>query len=143
MVLERSDQYGTRGARKVRLWKCMCDCGEVTYKSTDTLTNPSICMCKRCAAQYAARKARGNAGYQENTQMSRIRNVRSESKNLSGIRGVYLDTKTGKYRVRIKFKGVTYNMGTFSSLEAAIKERARAEEEIFGKYLDNCRETEA
>ena len=87
--------------------------------------------------------ARENAGYREGTQVSRIRDISPDSRNLSGTRGVYLNTKTGKYRVRIKFKGVTYNLGTFSSLEAAIKERARAEEEIFGKYLDACQENEA
>lgn len=139
-VLERSDQYATRGQRKRQLWKCLCDCGEVTYKATDTLTNPDRSMCKSCAASYAAGKARENAGYQEGTQISRIRDITPESQNLSGVRGVYLNTKTGKYRVRLKFKGVTYNLGTFSSLEAAIKERARAEEEIFGKFLDNCQE---
>ena len=142
-VLERSDQYATRGQRKRQLWKCLCDCGEVTYKATDTLTNPDRSMCKACAASYAAGKARENAGYREGTQLSRIRDISPDSQNLSGVRGVYLNTKTGKYRVRIKFKGVTYNLGTFSSLEAAIKERARAEEEIFGKYLDACQENEA
>ena len=142
-VLERSDQYATRGQRKRQLWKCLCDCGEVTYKATDTLTNPDRSMCKACAASYAAGKARENAGYREGTQLSRIRDISPDSQNLSGVRGVYLNTKTGKYRVRIKFKGVTYNLGTFSSLEAAIKERARAEEEIFGKYLDTCQENEA
>lgn len=142
-VLERSDQYATRGQRKRQLWKCLCDCGEVTYKATDTLTNPDRSMCKACAASYAAGKARENAGYREGTQVSRIRDISPDSRNLSGTRGVYLNTKTGKYRVRLKFKGVTYNLGTFSSLEAAIKERARAEEEIFGKYLDACQENEA
>lgn len=139
-VVERSDRYATRGSRKRQLWKCVCDCGEVTYKATDTLTNPDISMCKACAASYAAEKARKNAGYQEGTQISRIRDITPESQNLSGVRGVYLNPKTGKYRARIKFQGKIHNLGTFSSLEAAVKERARAEENLFGKYLEYCRE---
>ena len=37
-VLERSDRYVTRGNRTCRLWKCLCDCGAITYKHTDTTT---------------------------------------------------------------------------------------------------------
>ena len=62
-VLERSDRYGSRGKRKVPLWKCLCDCGAITYKATDTLTNPALSMCADCAAKYAAEKMRAGAGY--------------------------------------------------------------------------------
>ena len=137
-VLERSDRYATRGTRKRQLWKCLCDCGEVTYKATDTLTNPDKTMCRACAAKYGAQKARDSAGYQDGTQLPRIQNISPESHNLSGVRGVYLDTKTGKYRARIKFQGKIRNLGTFTTLEAAVKERARAEEELFGTYLESC-----
>lgn len=136
-VLERSDKYGSRDKRKAQLWKCQCECGAITYKATDTLTNPDISMCQECASKYGAQKARENAGFEGGTQISRIKNCSDTSNNFSGFRGVYRIGKTDKYRARLKFKGKLYNLGTYSSLEDAVKTRKRGEEEIFGKFLDD------
>ena len=141
-VLERSDQYGSRGRRKRQLWKCQCDCGTITNKATDTLTNPDISMCQECAKQYAVTKARENAGYVEKTQLSRIRIDSAASDNTSGIRGVYLDRKTGRYRARIRFQGKIYNLGTYCNLEDAIKARQRGEEEYFDSFIARQNEKE-
>lgn len=135
IVLERSDKYGSRGKRQTRLWKCQCECGAITYKATDTLTNPHISMCQDCAGAYAAKKARANAGFEAGTQISKIKDRPDTSDNLSGVRGVYLDRKTGKYRARLKFQGKLYNLGCFTRLEDAIRARKRGEEEIFGTFL--------
>ena len=66
-VIERSDKYGSRGKRQTQLWKCQCDCGAITYKATDTLTNPDISMCQDCAAEYAITQARANLGFEGGT----------------------------------------------------------------------------
>ena len=134
-VLERSDRYGSRGKRKTQLWKCICECGAITYKATDTLTNPDVSMCKECAGAYTAEKARANAGFEAGTQISKIKDQPETSDNISGVRGVYWDRKTGKYRARLKFKGRLYNLGYFTRLEDAEKARRRGEEEIYGKFL--------
>lgn len=134
-ILERSDKYGSRGKRQTQLWKCQCECGAITYKATDTLTNPDISMCQECAGKYAAEKARANAGFEGGTQISKIKDQSDASDNLSGVRGVYLDRKTGKYRARLKFQGKLYNLGCYTLLEDAVKARKRGEEEIFGKFL--------
>lgn len=135
VVLERSDQYSSRGKRKPQLWKCQCDCGTITYKATDTLMNPDVSMCRECAGKYAAQKARENAGFEGGTQISKIKDRTDSSDNLSGYRGVYLDCKTGKYRARLKFRGKLYNLGSFTNLEDAIKARKRGEEEIYDAFL--------
>lgn len=134
-VLERSDKYGSRGKRKTQLWKCRCDCGAITYKATDTLTNPDISMCQDCAAKYAITKAREKAGFVAGTQITKITNVTEASNNASGIRGVYLDRKTGRYRARIKFQGKSYNLGSFTNLQDAIKARKQGEEEYFSAFI--------
>lgn len=139
-VLERSDRYGNRGARRVRLWKCQCDCGAITYKATDTLTNPDVSMCQECAGKYAAEKARAGAGFVSGTQISKIKDISSKSDNLSGVRGVYLDKKTGRYRARLRFQGKMYNFGSYVQLEDAIKARQRGEETIYGAFLDAHKE---
>ena len=134
-VLERSDKYGSRGKRQTQLWKCQCECGAITYKATDTLTNSDISMCQNCAGEYAAEKARANAGFEAGTQITKIKDQPDTSDNLSGVRGVYLDRKTGKYRARLKFQGRLYNLGCFTRLEDAVKARKRGEEEIYGQFL--------
>lgn len=134
-VLKRSDRYGSRGKRKTQLWECQCDCGAITYKATDTLTNPAQSMCKDCASAYAVTKARENAGFVAGTQVTKITNISEVSENLSGYRGVYFDTKRGLYRARIKFQGKLYNLGTFTHLEDAVKARRLGEEKYFEKFL--------
>ena len=134
-VLERSDRYGSRGKRKTQLWKCICECGAITYKATDTLTNPDVSMCKECAGAYTAEKARAGAGFESGTQISKIKDISEASENRSGVRSVYLDGKTGQYRARLRFRGKLYNLGTFTNLEDAIKARKRGEEDIFGAFL--------
>lgn len=135
-VLERSDTYASRGSRKQRLWKCRCDCGAITYKATDTLTNPDVSMCRDCAAAYGAAKARDQAGFCGGTQLSKISSIEESAENASGFRGVYLDKKTERYRARIKFQGKLYNLGTFNRLEDAIKARRLGEEKYFGAFLE-------
>ena len=136
-VLRRSDRYGTRGNRRRQLWECQCDCGAITYKATDTLTNPALSMCQTCAGEYSITKARENLGFEDGTQITKIQNRTETSENLSGVRGIYLDRKTGRYRARLKFRGVLYNLGSYRSLEDAVKARRRGEEEIFDAYLES------
>lgn len=137
-VIERSDQYGSRGKRQTKLWKCLCDCGAITYKATDTLTNPDISMCQDCAAKYAITHARAHLGFEGGTQITKIKSRSEASENLSGVRGVYLERRTGKYRARLKFRGKLYNLGCYTLLEDAVKARRKGEEEIFGAFLADC-----
>ena len=134
-VIARSDRYGSRGERKRLLWECRCDCGAITYKATDTLTNPDISMCKECAVRYATEKMREKAGFAEGTQISRIQSDKSPSTNTSGARGVYYDKKSGKWRARLKFKGKLMSFGIYDNFEEAVKARKAAEEEYFGEFL--------
>lgn len=135
-VLGRSDQYGPRGKRRAQLWQCRCECGAITYKATDTLTNPDISMCQECAARYSIAQARANLGFVYGTQLTKIRNRKEDSENLSGVRGVYLDRKTGRYRARLKFRGQSFYLGSYSTLDEAVKARRRGEEEIYDKFLE-------
>ncbi len=135
-VFGRSDKYGSRGKRKTQLWECRCECGAITYKATDVLTNPDLSMCSNCAGKYAIEKSRIAAGYVDGTQISRIKNIDPKSDNISGVRGVYYDKKTGKYRARLQFKGKTYSFGTYSTPEEAAEARRLGELNVFGEFLE-------
>lgn len=135
-VIGRSDKRGSRGARTVPLWECRCDCGNITYKATDTLTNPDLSMCNDCVSKYATAKMREKAGFVDGTQISRITSDKLIATNTSGCRGVYLERKTGKWRARLRFKGKTYNFGTYANFDDAVKARKEAEQQIYGEFLD-------
>ena len=136
VVIGRSDKRAPRGARTVPLWECRCDCGNITYKSTDTLTNPDLSMCNECVGKYAGEKMRERAGFVDGTQISRITSNKPIATNTSGARGVYLERKTGKWRARLRFKGKTYNFGTYANFDDAVKARKEAEQMIYGKFLE-------
>lgn len=142
-VLGRSEKRSPRGARTTPMWQCRCECGEITYKATDTLTNPDTSMCQACAGKENALVARAAAGYVAGTQLSKIRSTGATAENSSGYRGVYYDGKSNRYRVRLKFRGKTVNLGYFDQLEDAIQARQRAEEEIFGAFLQTLEETKS
>lgn len=135
-VLGRSEKRSPRGKRTTPLWECRCTCGAITYKATDTLTNPDESMCAACAAQYAAETARQSAGFIAGTQLLKIRNMKTSAANTSGCRGVYYDRRTNRYRARLTFQGKIMSFGSYERFEDAVKARQRAEEEIFGKFLE-------
>lgn len=139
-VLGRSDKRGSRGARTTPMWECRCSCGEITYKATDTLTNPEQSMCRRCAELYAAASARAEAGYVGGTQISKLRMDDTPVNTATGVRGVTYIAKKNLYRARIRFKNKRYSLGVYSNLEDAIKARKRAEQELFGTFLDSLPE---
>ena len=92
-------------------------------------------MCSNCAGLYAAEKMRDKAGYVEGTQLSRIRSSKTGAANTSGVRGVYFDKNSGKWRARLKFKGHLMNFGSFENFEDAVSARRNAELEYFGEFL--------
>ena len=141
-VLGRSDKRNPRGARTTPMWECRCECGAITYKATDTLTNPEESMCKSCQGLYAAENARKSAGFVGGTQITKLRTMEPTAANTSGCRGVYYEKKTNKYRARLKFKGKIMNFGTYARFEDAVAARKRAEEEYYGAFLAEMGQTD-
>jgi hypothetical protein len=136
-VIGLSDKRGSRGSRTVPLWECRCDCGNITYKATDTLTNSDVSMCNDCAGKYATSKMREKAGYVDGTQISRLRSDKPIATNTSGCRGVYFEKKTGRWRARLRFKKKQYNLGSYTNFDDAVKARKEAEQQIYGEFLDH------
>ena len=54
----------------------------------------------------------------------------------SGVRGVFLNRKSGKWRATLRFKGNDHYLGEFVNVEDAIKARHRAEELYFALLLE-------
>lgn len=136
-VLGRSDKYASRGKRRVRLWECRCDCGNITYKATDTLTSSAENSCAECAQKRNADCARNNAGFVDGTQLCKIRDMKPTAANTSGCRGVTYDRKTGLWEAKIKFRGKSNRLGYFKRFGDAVAARKKAENTVFGEFLDS------
>lgn len=141
-VLEKSDKFGPRGKRQVRLWKCQCDCGNITYKATDTLTSRRECSCEECAGKRNAAKARANAGFVAGTQLCKLPGAEPSMPHDGKCRGVYFDKKRQLYEAVIKFRGKRTRLGYFRKFEDAVKARQVAEDEVFGEFRRQLEATE-
>lgn len=135
-VIGRSDKRNSRGARTTPMWECRCECGNIVYKATDTLTNPDESMCQECHNRLAPEKARQCAGFVGGTQISKIKNMNPATASSTGVRGVYFEKRTGRYRARLKFKGKILNFGSYRTIEEATAARKTAEQEYFGAFLE-------
>lgn len=135
VVLERSDYRSPRGKRTIPTWQCLCECGTITYKATDSLKGKGYHMCKRCQELYSSQKAREKAGFQNGTQITKLKNMKNTASNSSGVRGVVWDKRSNKWRARLTFQGKYMSFGTYEKFEDAVAARKAAEEEYYEPML--------
>ncbi len=64
-------------------------------------------------------------------------NVKRQPFGDSGIKGIYLDKVTNKWRAYISADGMTHNLGCFNNINDAIKARIQGEIKYFGKQINN------
>ncbi len=120
------------------IWRCRCSCGtecEVSY-SMLLSGNTTSCGCKK------KENPQPPLHYVDGTCIEMIDRSDVRKDNTSGYTGV-TPVRGGKWRAEITFKGKRYYLGTFSSLENAAHVRKKAEERIFGEYLDRYYRKEA
>ncbi len=136
-VIRRAEELNATRTRRPYIWECKCECGNIVYRYTDTLKNEDECMCRECAGKYNASMARTGAGFVEGTQISKIRSTKLSKANKSGVKGVSQDSRSGKWRAGIKFKGKSINLGYYDKFTDAVAARKRGEEEYFGSFLED------
>lgn len=56
--------------------------------------------------------------------------------DLSGVRGVFFNRRSGKWRAMLKFQGKDHYLGEYVKRDDAIKARQRAEEQYFAPLLE-------
>ena len=134
-VLGKADEKRKKGNQMQPLWKCQCECGEVVYRSRESLTNEKERMCINCICNSNIQSMREAAGFIGGTQISKIQDMKLTAANTSGTRGVYWHKRSQKWYVRLKFKGKLMYFGSYSNYEDAVKARHRAEKDIYGTFL--------
>lgn len=70
------------------------------------------------------------------TREQQDRNVRVKITNKTGVKGVYIEKRTQKYRASIGVRGKTYQSKRFDTLEEAIQARKEMELKYWGKSSD-------
>jgi len=91
------------------MWECLCDCGNLTYISSDRLSRSGHAQSCGCLLK----------------KQEEIKDA-PQSDNKTGYKGIYF-TK-GNYLVSILLRGKRCHLGTFNNLEDAIAQRKKADE---------------
>jgi len=137
VVLKRSNQYiDTADRGKKYLWECRCDCGQTVYRLSEKLRDEINCSCKSCMEKSAVNAMVNSAGFVEGTQLSKLARTSPNANSTSGVRGVFFNRRSGKWRASIKFQGKHHYLGEHVKIEEAIKARQRAEEQYFAPLLE-------
>lgn len=74
--------------------------------------------------------------YVNGTAPCKLDGDKIRSTNTSGTTGVWFDRARGKWCAEIVFMKKKYHLGRYEKKEDAISIRKKAEEEIFGNFLE-------
>ena len=111
------------------LWKCRCDCGNITYQEASNLKKGFVVSCGCYQRENGKRLYKRNLHYVGGTQLELIRSKKVWKTNKTGVKGVYQEAKTGKYIAHLTFQGNRKILGRFDCLEDARMAREAAEQE--------------
>lgn len=125
------------------VYKCICDCGNTRYVTSDELKRHHITECVSCAnknklellKEYRA-KHNMHQYDKDGSNPLIITKSRQNRNNTSGFKGITWDKTQNKWRAQIVFKNKAINLGRYINIEDAIEARLNAENELFKPYLD-------
>lgn len=120
-------------------WRCRCKCGtEVVVRQNNLLIGKT----KSCGC-LQAKVVVDNMKFVDGTSVTLLEKAgkRLVSTNTSGYNGVHWSKRSQKWIAQIGFKGKTYHLGSYSKIEDAAKARKKAEERIYGEFLEWYYET--
>lgn len=124
------------------VWKCKCDCGNITYVNSNNLQRGTTKSCG-CLNSYNASKNAPknlekfkNENYVDGTRLDIINSTSINKNNKSGYKGVSLRKKDNKYIARIEFQGKRYFLGSYDTKEDAAKARKEAEKKLYTDFLE-------
>lgn len=138
-VIEKTD---IRSCRAV-MWKCLCDCGNITYVNRGNLNNGAVRSCGCILSEKGKKLAMHASASRARTDITIIDNIddRAVNKNNKlGIKGVCYDKSRGKYKTEIMLNYKPIFIGRFDTLSEAIEARKLAEEKYFKPIIQEYRQ---
>lgn len=133
-TLPKPDSTGARSG-----WLCRCDCGTERIVLARSLRSGASRSCGCDTAVKAAKRIDEDnvLGRFSGTVVSAIRPDRPPNKNnLSGVKGVYWNSREQRWIAKIGFRGKQITLGRFKRLEDAAEARRKAEQELFAPVLE-------
>ena len=124
LVIEKTEHRDYKGSV---VWKCRCDCGTECLYSEDQLVHHRTRSCGCYRSNVLNHNLNNGLHRTEGTCLERLCISKARADSKSGHVGIYITAK-GSYRASIGFQGKRYYLGTYSTLEDAIKARKRGEE---------------
>lgn len=118
-------------------WQCICDCGKEAKVTENGLVHGNNRSCG-CLKRENQKRVVDQLHMVDGTCLEWLEKRKSRSDNTSGFRGIYC-LKNGRYRVGIGFKRERYYLGTYDSMEEAVKVRLEAEKNIHGEFVKQYR----
>ena len=113
------------------IWKMQCDCGNVVYKTVNTLKSGRVLSCGCKYRETRSDTVKYRRDMVEDTSVSNIVvSKRVRSNNTSGCTGVSFNSRTGRWDAYISFQKKQYRLGSFKDFLYAVKARKRAEERL-------------
>lgn len=122
-ALEMTERRTAQGSV---IWKCRCDCGTEKYFSEDALLHGRTISCG-CYRQSVLTKVLNQRLHHIDGTCVEFLQRKMRTDNTSGYTGVR-QVKSGKYTAFISFKKKRYHLGTFDTLDEAVRARKRGEE---------------
>lgn len=122
---------GKRGG--MHRWKCRCDCGRETTVGQTLLQSGKTKSCG-CLKKTTILE---NLRLVDGTSITKLEAAKDcpISSNRSGVTGVYWNKRCRKWTAQITFKGKTYYLGSYESIDDAIKARKQGEE-MYANFLE-------
>jgi len=119
------------------VWECHCDCGGVTYRPHNNLSNKrkyQSCGCLNPSELNM--KEFKDENFIDGTCVKKIRDMKLYASNTSGTRGVYHRPRSDRWSATIGFKGKRIHLGTYDTIHEAINARKNAEVVYFETFLN-------
>lgn len=120
---------------KKNYWKCRCECGNIRYVNTASLTNGTTVSCGCKNDENRASLSSLDRGLVDGTMKCALKKDRKLNKNnSSGVRGVHYDKNRKLWVAQIMLQRKAHLLGRFKTKKEAIRARLAGEEKYYGKY---------
>lgn len=135
-VLKKTNR---RNKSRSIIWLCKCDCGNKKYITSSNLTSGETksCGCLQTESGKKLREYNQKHHFKDGVYVPSL-NSKIRSDNTTGVKGVYAVQKKGgtKYQAKIWVKKKSIHLGTYDTIQDAIKARQEGEKRYHQPYLN-------
>lgn len=147
------EDTGNRKRSGSIIFKCQCDCGNIVFRSAESIMNSVVKGCViSCGCQKKSDIGRRLADDEKRKELARLGLIQIDGttvasidrknmnkNNKSGVRGVCFKSKTQRWQADISLSGKNIGRRSFKNKEDAIAWRKYLEQEYFQPIIEKGR----